>query len=78
MSRYELSAEPKVKLITLTETLVILHITNTSSNDFERKFKANMITLSIKYCDKWYEKLNLFTHLSYENVPYNTKNCQST
>ena len=44
----------------------------------EQKFGANAITSSIKYCDKWYEKVNLFTHLRYENVPYNTKNCKST
>ena len=44
----------------------------------EQTFEANAITSSIKYRDKCYERLNLFTHLRYENVPYNTKNCQST
>ena len=33
MSRKELSASPSARLITLTSTLIILHITKTSSNN---------------------------------------------
>ena len=33
MSRQELSASPSARLITLTSTLIILHITKTSSNN---------------------------------------------
>ena len=49
----EVLAEPKARMITLTETLIILHITKTESNNcFIIHFKPKIINMARKTIKK--------------------------